>query len=101
LVQVEIEALDPDDLHDLYIDAFDQFWDQSKFEEVLAEERAAAAQILPAADRDALAYLSEHHPDLADRVLDREISVLSAQEFAQQRTRQPRRRLWRRGTSNP
>jgi hypothetical protein len=101
LVQVEIEALDPNDLHDLYIDAFDQFWDQSKFEEVLAEERGEAAKILPAADRDALAYLSEHHPDLADRVLDREISVLSAQAFARQRTSEPRRRLRRRGTSTP
>lgn len=38
LVQVELDALDPTDLRDLYQTAVDQFWDVSAYEAVRAEE---------------------------------------------------------------
>ena len=39
LVQVELEALDPDDLHGLYEDALADFWDMSAFEESVTAEQ--------------------------------------------------------------
>lgn len=38
LVQVELEALDPDTLRELYEDAFNDFWDTSAYDTVVAEE---------------------------------------------------------------
>jgi hypothetical protein len=38
LVQVEVEALAPDDLRRLYQDAVDRFWDKSAYEAVLEQE---------------------------------------------------------------
>jgi hypothetical protein len=40
LVQVELEALDPDDLRALYEDALADFWDDDAYEAVLESERA-------------------------------------------------------------
>lgn len=40
LVQVELEALDPDDLRALYQQAFDWFWNPSALEAVMGQERA-------------------------------------------------------------
>jgi hypothetical protein len=48
LVQVELDALDPNDLRQLYQEAIDSYWDTSTFEDVLAQE---------AADRSSLAAL--------------------------------------------
>jgi hypothetical protein len=38
LIQVELDALDPNDLQRLYHDAIDDFWDMSTFEAVVARE---------------------------------------------------------------
>lgn len=38
LVQVEIDALDPNDLHALFAEAVDAFWDQSAFDDIVAIE---------------------------------------------------------------
>jgi hypothetical protein len=38
LVQVELDALDPDDLHELYTDALGGYWDTSAYDAVLARE---------------------------------------------------------------
>lgn len=38
LVQVELDALDPNDLRTLFTDALDEFWDTSAFETVTARE---------------------------------------------------------------
>jgi hypothetical protein len=45
LMQVEIDALPPDILHRLYLDAFEQFFDVSTFEEVLEREEADRAEL--------------------------------------------------------
>lgn len=37
-VQVELDAVDPEQLHRLYTDAIARFWDNSTFERVLDEE---------------------------------------------------------------
>jgi hypothetical protein len=42
-VQVEVDALDPNQLRDLFQEAIDEFWDMSEYERVQgleAEERA-------------------------------------------------------------
>jgi hypothetical protein len=51
LIQVEVEALAPDDLRGLYLDAIDAYWDESTYEEVVAREDAERA-ILDALDLD-------------------------------------------------
>jgi hypothetical protein len=38
LMQVELDALDPDDLRQLYDDAIDRYWDESAYEVVLERE---------------------------------------------------------------
>jgi hypothetical protein len=38
LVQVELDALDPDDLHGLFDEAIEPFWDTSLYDDVLARE---------------------------------------------------------------
>lgn len=38
LVQVEIDALDPDDLRDLFSEAVDAYWDQSAYDDVIERE---------------------------------------------------------------
>lgn len=43
LVQVELDALPPDVLQRLYADALAEFWDTSKFDAVLVQERADVA----------------------------------------------------------
>jgi hypothetical protein len=46
LMQVELDALDPDDLRALYADAIDDYWDDAAFDHVLdceRQERAALA----------------------------------------------------------
>jgi hypothetical protein len=40
LVQVELDALAPDDLRALYADALGDYWDESQYELVLDRERA-------------------------------------------------------------
>ncbi len=40
LVQVEIDALDPDDLHDLFREAVDALWNRSAYESVMEREAA-------------------------------------------------------------
>lgn len=44
LVQVELDALDPNDLRSLYQAAIDQFWDTSIYEDVRAEEEQQVAE---------------------------------------------------------
>ena len=39
LIQVELDALDPDDLRSLYADAIAEYWDDAAFEAVLERER--------------------------------------------------------------
>jgi hypothetical protein len=46
LVQVEIEALDPNDLRNLYLAAFEQYWDWPTYREVLGAEQVEREQIL-------------------------------------------------------
>ena len=43
LVQVELDALPPDQLRDLYQEALDEFWDESAFATALERERKDAA----------------------------------------------------------
>jgi len=45
LRQVELDALDPDDLRHLYQRALDEFWDESAFEAVMEQERADIAEL--------------------------------------------------------
>ena len=40
LVQFEVDAIPPDDLHNLYQDALENYWDADAFEEVLEQEQA-------------------------------------------------------------
>ena len=40
LVQVELDALDPEDLRQLYADATAEFWDESPYRDVMVRERA-------------------------------------------------------------
>jgi hypothetical protein len=49
LVQVELDALDPDDLRRLFQSAIDEFWDTSAYEEVLAQEQADLRRLHEAA----------------------------------------------------
>jgi hypothetical protein len=50
LVQVELDALDPDDLRALFQQALEPFWDTSKFEAVLAQEDRDRAVIVDVLD---------------------------------------------------
>lgn len=50
-VQVEMEALDPDDLRALFTDAINRYWDDGAYPEVLAREQAERAQLRELADR--------------------------------------------------
>jgi len=45
LVQVELDALPPEVLRELYQEAVDQFWDMSAFEEVMSREEAEEASL--------------------------------------------------------
>jgi hypothetical protein len=56
LVQVEVEAVHPDTLRQLYQDAVDEWWDTSTFERVCAreaKERAALVQVLDRYEEEA------------------------------------------------
>jgi hypothetical protein len=50
LVQVELDALAPDDLEQLYRDAIGEFWDTSAYEAVVDRERSAVADLYAVAD---------------------------------------------------
>jgi hypothetical protein len=50
LVQVELDALPPDVLHDLFQVSIDTFWDVSAFDAVLEAERADVGQLRAAAE---------------------------------------------------
>jgi hypothetical protein len=50
LVQVELDALDPDDLRSLFQAAIDGYWDTSAFEAVLARERDDVRRLRELAD---------------------------------------------------
>ena len=43
LMQVELDALDPDELHRLYTDAIAEYWDASIYDDVVARERQQRA----------------------------------------------------------
>jgi hypothetical protein len=45
LVQVELDALPPDTLRDMYAEAIDNYWDMSTFEGVLRQEKTERAQL--------------------------------------------------------
>ncbi len=45
LMQVELDALDPNDLHALYRAAFNQYWDEGTYEGSLAKEEREEAQL--------------------------------------------------------
>jgi hypothetical protein len=45
LVQVELEALPPDVLRGLYVEAFRRYWDASTYEALLAEEERQRAEL--------------------------------------------------------
>jgi hypothetical protein len=45
LVQVELDALPPDELRALFQDAIDAFWDASAYERVLAQEERDRAEL--------------------------------------------------------
>jgi hypothetical protein len=45
LVQVELDALAPDDLEALYRDAIAEFWDTSAYEAVVDREHSAVADL--------------------------------------------------------
>jgi hypothetical protein len=45
LVQVELEALPPDVLRSLYVDAFEGYWDKSTYQAVLGEEEVDRAAL--------------------------------------------------------
>jgi hypothetical protein len=47
LVQVELDALDPEDLRSLYQGAFTQFFDPDVYDEVIERERAERAELQP------------------------------------------------------
>lgn len=51
LVQVEIDALDPNDLHDLFQFFIDEFWDVSAYDGVVARERAERESLQEVANR--------------------------------------------------
>lgn len=53
LVQVELDALDPDDLHQLFADAIESFWDVSVFEAVKEREDEMRAELAEFLDLDA------------------------------------------------
>ena len=46
LMQVELDALDPDTLRDLYQHAIDRYWDTSMYEAVLAQEEEDRRRLL-------------------------------------------------------
>ena len=46
-VQVELEALDPETLRELYADALEDFWDTSAFNSSLAAEKLDMLDIQP------------------------------------------------------
>ncbi len=48
LVQVELDALPPDVLHDLFEAALAEFWDESAFQRSLDLEKADRAQLFGA-----------------------------------------------------
>lgn len=48
LVQVEVDALPPDTLHDLYAEAFERYFDLSIYKEVLDIEALERAELMPA-----------------------------------------------------
>jgi hypothetical protein len=50
LVQVELDALAPDQLRGLYQQAFDGYWDTSQYQAVLAREARERAELLDFAD---------------------------------------------------
>ena len=50
-VQVELDALDPNDLKVLYTDAINEFWDTSAFDHVLAEKDDDRLRLLDLAQR--------------------------------------------------
>ena len=50
-VQVELDALDPNDLKVLYTDAISDFWDTSAYADVVAEERDDRARLRDLAQR--------------------------------------------------
>jgi hypothetical protein len=55
LIQVEVDALDPDDLRDLFQDAVDALWDQSAYDDVVEREdreREAIVYVKPGDDGD-------------------------------------------------
>ena len=45
LVQVELDALDPDTLRELFAAALDEYWDTSAYEAVLDREHAARGRL--------------------------------------------------------
>jgi hypothetical protein len=45
LMQVELDALDPDDLQALYQTAIDRYWDTSAYEQVLSDEDAGRVRL--------------------------------------------------------
>jgi hypothetical protein len=47
LVQVELDALEPADLHGLYQAAIDQFWDESAFNAVIEQEARQRGELQP------------------------------------------------------
>jgi hypothetical protein len=52
LMQVELDALDPDDLRGLYQEAIDRYWDTSAYERVLGDEAVGRSRLREAASRD-------------------------------------------------
>jgi hypothetical protein len=50
LIQVEVEAIEPETLRGLYQSALDRYWDMSRFEGCLAAERAERARLQELAD---------------------------------------------------
>jgi hypothetical protein len=50
LMQVELDALDPDDLRALYQAAIDRYWDMSAYERVLNDEAADRGRLSEAAN---------------------------------------------------
>ena len=50
-VQVELDALDPNDLKALYSDAISDFWDTYTYDNVLAEEEDDRLRLRDLADR--------------------------------------------------
>jgi hypothetical protein len=52
LVQVEVEALDPNDLQALLTEAVDRFWDVSAFEDAMAQEEADREELTERGEED-------------------------------------------------